>query len=205
MRSGDRVLWAIPYLAMIVGLHLLQSAWVSFAIYHGLVALAVARRPDLIGELVRGWHAGVGTGAIVFGLAGGVMLLLLAPAAGVDGGLIRPVLERLGLSGLGWTLFVIYHTLANPWFEEVLWRGRLGSDARTPTLGDALFAGYHLLVLMLFLSGAWLVLAFGVLVAAGWLWRQLRRQHGGLLLPVVSHLAADGSIMVVAWWLARPV
>lgn len=192
----------IPYCAMVVGLHLLGSAWVSFLIYHGLVLVAVWRSPDLRRDLLRGWHNVVGWGAVGFGLGGGVLIFMLAPYAGINADLINPALAKLGLGGTGWLLFVIYHTLVNPWFEEILWRGKLGSDSLKPVWHDVLFAGYHVLVLMLFLEWLWILLAFFILVAAGWLWRQLRRRHKGLLLPVISHLAADGSIMFVVYVLS---
>ena len=201
-RKVSVLLFLIPYLAMIVGLHLLGSAWVSFLIYHGLVLLVVWGDGELRRDLVRGWQAKVGMAAIGFGIAGGVMMFMLAPYAGIDAVLINPVLAKLGLAGAGWLLFVIYHTFVNPWFEEILWRGKLGRDSRRPVVEDALFAGYHVLVLVLFLDVVWIALAFVVLTIAGWIWRQLRRQYGGLLLPVLSHLAADGSIMAVVYWLS---
>ncbi len=192
----------IPYLAMLIGLHVLGSAWISFLIYHGLVMVAVWRDADLQGELLRGWNSLVGLGAIGFGIGGGVLIYVLAPFAGIDAALINPAIAKLGLTGTGWLLFVIYHTFANPWFEEILWRGKLRSDSPWPVWSDALFAGYHVLVLMLFLEWLWVVLAFVILIAAGWLWRQLRRRFDGLLVPVMSHLAADGSIMFVVYMLS---
>ncbi len=192
----------IPYLAMVVGLHVLGSAWISFLLYHGLVLLVVCRDRPLLSSLLRGWAPGVGLGAVLFGVGGGALLFVLAPRIGLDAALITPAIARLGLHGTGWLLFVVYHTLVNPWFEEVLWRGWLGSDSVRPVAGDFLFAGYHLLVLVLFLEWRWIALAFGVLVVASWYWRQLRRRHEGLLLPVVSHLAADGSIMAVVYILS---
>lgn len=196
--------YLIPYLAMLVGLHVLGNAWLSFLIYHGLVLVAVGRRSELWRDLIRGGTFKLGAAAVVFGVLGGVVLRLLAPAAGVDAQLITPALQKLGLSGTGWLLFVGYHALINPWFEEILWRGKLGSDAPTPVAGDALFAGYHVLVLMLFLAWIWIALAFVLLVFAAWFWRQLRRRQGGLLLPVLSHLAADASIMGVVYLLSVP-
>ncbi|MDX2472595.1 MAG: CPBP family glutamic-type intramembrane protease [Candidatus Krumholzibacteria bacterium] len=192
----------IPYVAMLIGLHLLGSAWISFLIYHGLVLVAVWRETGLRRDLLRGWHKLVGLGAIGFGVGGGVLIYTLAPYAGINADLINPAIGKLGLAGTGWLLFVIYHTLVNPWFEEILWRGKLGHDGLKPVWGDVLFAGYHVLVLMLFLEWLWILLAFVVLVAAGWFWRQLRRRHEGLLLPVISHLAADGSIMAVVYMLS---
>jgi len=195
----------IPYVAMLVGLHLLRSAWISFVLYHGLILAVMLGRDDRSHwrSLRSGWHPGLGLGAVVFGLAGGGLLYLLAPLADVDAALLAPALDRLGLHGTSWRLFVAYHALVNPWFEEVFWRGKLGCDTRRPVFTDALFAGYHVLVLVLFLDWPWVVLSFAILTAAGWLWRQLRARCRGLLVPVVSHMAADASIMAVAYLLSR--
>jgi membrane protease YdiL (CAAX protease family) len=192
----------IPYVAMVIGLHLLGSAWISFLIYHGLVLCTVWRDADLRYDLLRGWHPIVGLGAVAFGITGGAMVYFLAPYAGINATLINPAIAKLGLAGTGWLLFVIYHMLVNPWFEEIFWRGKLGNDSLKPVPGDFLFAGYHLLVVMFFLEWIWIVLSFAVLVAAAWLWRQLRRRYGGLMLPVLSHMAADGSIMAVVYLLS---
>ncbi|MCP4292053.1 MAG: CPBP family intramembrane metalloprotease [bacterium] len=189
----------IAYLAMIFGLHIFESAWLAFAIYHGLILIVMLGKGDrkYWRELFAGWDWKFGLGAVVFGLGGGLVLYFLAPYAGVDSGLIQPVLNRLGLTGKAWLIFVFYHSLVNPFFEEAFWRGKLGSNSRRLILNDLFFAGYHLLVLLLFLDWPFLVLAFVVLVLAGWLWRQLRVRCGGLAVPVVSHMAADGSIMLV--------
>jgi membrane protease YdiL (CAAX protease family) len=195
----------IPYLAMILGLHVFHNAWIAFALYHGLILLSMLSVRDRGSwkELRQGWHGKIGGGAVVFGLTGGVVLTVLAPWAGIDKTMIAPILSRLGLHGIWWPLFVFYHALVNPWFEEVFWRGKLGSKNKWPVLNDFLFAGYHLLVLVLFLDWMWMLLAFGILTLAGWLWRQLKRHCGGLLLPVVSHAAADASIMAAVYWINR--
>ncbi len=195
----------IPYLAMILGLHMLQSAWVAFAIYHGLIflSLAAVKNRPLWKELLQGWDMKLGLGAVVFGLGGGVVLYLLAPLAEINQAMIDPVLGRLGLQGIWWFVFVLYHSLVNPWFEEILWRGKLGDGKKWPVVNDLLFAGYHLLVLVLFLDWIWLVLSIVLLTLAGWLWRLMRSHQKGLLLPVISHMAADTSIMVVIYYISR--
>lgn len=195
----------IPYLAMILGLHLGRSAWLSFALYHGGILL-VMLRPEArhhMGRLLSGWDWRQGTAAIVFGLGGGLLTYALAPIAGLDGPRLAAEMARLGLQGPAWILFALYHALLNPWFEEVFWRGRLGDDRRGLVANDLLFAGYHILVLTLFLDWGWVLLSFLVLTAAGWLWRQMRRARRGLLLPVLSHLAADAGIMAAVYRLIQ--
>ena len=195
----------IPYLAMILGLHVFQSAWIAFVIYHGLILVSLLGSKDRTfwAELICGWDWKLGLGAVVFGLGGGVVLYFLAPMAGVNKTMIEPIISRLGLQGISWLIFVWYHSLVNPWFEEILWRGKLGSKNSRPVLNDLLFAGYHLLVLVLFLDWIWMALAVVLLTLAGWLWRQMRQRNGGLLLPVISHMAADASIMVVVYYISR--
>ncbi len=201
---GFSPLSLIPYFAMSLGLFALKSAWVSFAIYHGLVLITLLSTKDrgFWKSLIEGWNPRMGLGAIAFGLVGGMVLFFLAPLAGINQAVLEPGLAKLGLHGTPWLLFVFYHSLVNPWFEELLWRGKLGSDSRWPVLNDFLFSGYHMLVLVLFLDWVWMLLAFGILTLAGWFWRQLRQHFKGLLLPVLSHMAADSSIMAVAYLLS---
>lgn len=198
--------WVLPliaYVSMILGLYVFHNAWIAFGFYHGLILAAMLSNKDRLfwRELFAGWNWLVGGGAILFGLGGGLVLYLLAPFADVDSAMIGPVLTRLGLQGVSWTFFVFYHSLVNPWFEEVFWRGRLGSHSQGIVANDFVFAGYHALVLVLFLDWKWIALALVILTTAGWLWRQIRLRNNGLLLPVISHMSADASIMVVAYWL----
>ncbi len=200
--------WVLPliaYVSMILGLYAFHSAWVAFGFYHGLILIVMLseKNRSYWPELIVGWDWRVGVGAIVFGLGGGVVLCFLAPLAGFDSLMIGPVLSRLGLQGGSWLLFVFYHSLINPWFEEVFWRGKLGSNKKGPVLNDLFFAGYHILVLILFLDWIWILLAAVILTIAGWLWRQIRQQRQGLLLPVISHMSADASIMAVVYWLNK--
>ena len=205
--SPMQLVYLIPYLAMVVGLYVLHSAWIPFAIYHGLivVSLVTTGRGISCHELTRGWDWRQGLGAVVFGIGGGIVLFLLAPLAGIDHKLLTPALAKLGLEGNSWLLFVFYHALINPWFEEAFWRGQLGSESRRVIGADVVFAAYHLLVLALFLDPVWLVLSFVLLTFAGWLWRQMARRQRGLLMPVVSHLCADASIMTAVFVLNRSV
>ncbi len=46
-----------------------------------------------------------------------------------------------------WPLFIAYFSLVNPFFEEYFWRGVLGSNSKKLYIGDAAYAGYHILIL----------------------------------------------------------
>ncbi len=192
------------YIAMVIGLFVFGNAWLSFAIYHGLILVVMLNRDNrrFWHELFAGWQWLPALGAIVFGLGGGVILYLLAPVAGVNAETLKPVLSGFALTGYLWPAFILYHTFVNPFVEEVFWRGRLGSDCKNLKMIDFLFAGYHILVLVWFLDILFILLAFVILTVASWLWRQMRRKYGGLILPVLSHMTADGSIMFAAYFLS---
>jgi len=195
----------LPYLAISIGLFLLHSAWLALLSYHaGIVILLLTDRQGL-----RFWRAlpekqiGLACAAGAFGLSGGIALYLLWPTLCVPAG-FGASLSRMGLSGFGWFGFMLYFSIVNPGLEEVYWRGFLGSASHSMTLNDLLFSGYHLLVLGQFLKFPWLLLAFIVLGVAGWAWRQFTRLSDGLLVAVISHFAADLSVILVIHHFSAP-
>lgn len=213
---------AVPYATVPVGLHVFSSGWAAMGLYHAamvIVALWVGGDPGwfrrLAHRLGSGWNlpmAGVG---LTLCLGSGVALYFLWPLlerlAGASGAAaaLGTQLDRLALTGGSWLAFMAYYTLVNPILEEAYWRGVLGSEDSKPTLSDVCFGGYHVLVLAVLLPGraavAWtLAIAMGIsLMGAGWIWRQIARRHGGLLIPVLTHLAADLSVITAGHLLAR--
>jgi hypothetical protein len=85
--------------------------------------------------------------------------------------------------------------------EEYFWRGVFGSDTKKLTVIDAVFAGYHALVLWGRVHPLSILFAVIILTSAGWLWRQFTREDGGLLAAVLGHMAADFSILMVICWM----
>lgn len=187
----------IPYVAVAVGMYALQNAWAAMLLYHAgvLLVLIVDRKSDPLPKrspsIKVAWIPAI---AAVFAM-GGVLLFVLWPFLGRDGDLVGGRLAVLGLTRRMWLFFLVYFCVVNATMEEMFWRGRLGSDSKLLTVNDMYFAGYHVLVLLAFMSPLWGVLVFAVCTFGGWLWRQLRAQSGGLLLPVLTHIAADASII----------
>ena len=191
---------ALPYAAVLVGLYGLSNAWAAVFLYQaGTIASVIAMRDTEWWRRFRGWNP---RWAVVFGslgAAGGLLLHLLWPWLGLEDRLVF-TLSQLGLSGNGWTLFLFYFALVNPWFEEILWRGYLAGSAPGPDAGDVFFAGYHALVLRYFLAWPWVLVATLMLLVAAWLWRRSAIRFGGLLLPLFSHVVGGLSI---AWVLLQ--
>ncbi len=183
-----------------IGLHLLHSGWAAILGYHAgmcLLLWAGGGWPSA-SRLARGWTWKEGTASAAFGAAAGPAILLLWPLAADPSNPLQERLAGLGLQGSAWWAFVAYYALVNPPLEEAFWRGWLRSPSRAPAPVDALFAGYHALVLPLFIGWPWVVLAFACLVGAAWLWRRLAQRCGGLAIPAVSHLVADVSVIAAA-------
>ncbi|MHB0936468.1 MAG: CPBP family glutamic-type intramembrane protease [Armatimonadota bacterium] len=193
----------VPYLAVIAGMYLLHSAWASVFLYHlGMAGvLLVERRWGEARKLGAGLQPLQMTATGFFGLSGGVLLYLLWPLLGLPAG-FADSLANLGITKAVWPLFLGYFCLVNPWLEEVYWRGYLRDDAARPVPNDALFAGYHVLVMASFVWWPWLIVVLLGLTGAGWLWRQQARLTKGLVVPMVSHLIADASILLTVYLFA---
>jgi hypothetical protein len=187
----------LPYAAIATGLGVFRSAWLAMALYHaGILAVMVVGSGGRIGSLLRGWSAVPAAFAVGFGASGAILLRILWPHAVRDGFAAR--LLEIGLHGESFVAFAFYHALVNPWLEEWYWRGWLGSAARGPVLRDAAFAGYHLIVLTRFLDWPWATACFVALTVAAWVWRRLAARCGGLLVPVLSHVAGGGGAVAAA-------
>jgi membrane protease YdiL (CAAX protease family) len=128
-------------------------------------------------------------------------LCLIWPYTGLAKGFSLRM-AAVGLSGWSWLPFILYFTVVNPWLEEAYWRNVMGSSSKFPALVDFLFAGYHLIVLSIFVNLSWMVFAFLVLVAASWFWRQVSRKTGSLMPAVLAHMLSDLSLLVVLFGFA---
>lgn len=196
-RSADGIAPLMPYLAVALGMYGAYSAWTALGLYHAgmLVALAMQGQGRVgIGksQLKLHWLLLV---TVVFAM-GGVLLYVLWPLLGRDGSMLADRLAVFGVTRTTWPLLAVYFCLVNSTLEEFFWRGRLGSDTRHITRNDVFFAGYHAFVMMAFANPIWALPVFVACAFGGWLWRRLRSLSGGLLLPVLTHIAADISIVV---------
>lgn len=198
-----RVAPLIPYLTVGLGVFVFHNAWVAILSYHvgmlGLLFLSgskISLRRAYSGKTV--WLPVLGA---VAGAASGVILYLIWPMLSIPGDISKFV-AGLGINSATWPFFLVYFILVNPVIEEYFWRGFLGSSSRLFTLDDALFAGYHILVLAGQISTFWLVGCFIVLTLAAWAWRQINRMNGGILASTVSHLTADIMVILTIYWFA---
>ncbi len=210
-----------PYMAVAIGLYGLHSAWVAILAYHAQIlfwAWESRRGPaDLVGALKKGWSAPLLLALGIPGVLLGPALWVLLEVALREGLVLGNWLERYGLSGSGWLLFVFYYGLLHPCLEQIHWdrlrRDRRGHDPlarHRPRLhwpqraawAHALFAGYHVLVLVLLLRPVWVAVSFAVLLAIAVAWSRVREHLGGLAVVAASHTIADAVLMAAVYLVA---
>lgn len=195
--------WIAPtlaYLAIGIGLFVFHSAWGALLGFHFaiLISLSIAR-PDIpIALLFKSTN-------VMWTLVS----LLLCGSSGITlyyaWGVFRfapdfsAQVATWGLNKHNWIPFITYFSLVNPFMEEYFWRGYLGSDVKTLHSTDLIFAGYHIMLLINKLHVLTIIYAVGLLIAASWLWRQVKCEDQGLLAAVIGHMAADLTILLAVY------
>jgi membrane protease YdiL (CAAX protease family) len=193
--------WIAPtlaYLAVGVGLLVFHSAWGALLGFHAAIILSLLiAKPTIPLKLlhISNNFKWIPLSVLICG-ASGVVLYLLWDVFGFVSDFSAQV-ASLGLNASNWPVFIAYFALVNPFIEEYFWRGYLGNRTKSPHASDFVYAGFHALIMVGKVRTGSIVFGLSVLVFAGWLWRQIARQDGGLLAPVLGHMAADLMILTV--------
>lgn len=191
---------ALAYLAVGLGLFIFHSAWGALLGFHAaiIISLSIAKPKIPISILFK--HQNIKWTFLSILLCGssGASLYFLWNHFGITNDISKQ-LEALGLRASDWLLFITYFALANPFVEEYFWRAYLGDKTRSLHRSDFLYAGFHALILIRKTNIFTIIYALVLLVLAGWFWRQIARKDGGLLAPVLGHMAADLTILVAVY------
>ena len=190
----------LPYLAVGVGLLWFHNAFLALLGFHFAIILSLlaARSTVPLKMLFQSKNIRWVVLSVLACGSSGISLYFLWPYFGVIDDLPWQI-ESFGLTPSTWPLFIAYFALVNPLLEEYFWRGYLGSPTRGLYPSDFWYAGFHGLVLMGKVQTGVVLYSLGVLVFAGWLWRQLARADGGLLAPLLGHMAADFTILMAVY------
>lgn len=191
----------LPYIAITTGLIVFHNAWAAIISYHACIVVVLALSKPAFGTRLIPKFSNLSL-PLVFGMSGGVLLFLLWPLLSVPGN-INSYLNSIGLTPSSWPWFILYYVSVNPFLEEYFWRGSLGSGDKHLLASDLMFAGYHGIVLAGKITVLWLAAALVILTFAAWYWRQISRESGGLIIPVLSHAAADASVIAAIYLLTR--
>lgn len=199
--------WIAPslaYLAVGLGLLVFHSAWGALLGFHAaiILSLLIARPTIPLKRLLTNNNFKWIPLSILLCGASGAALYLLQDAFGFASDFSAQV-AALGLNASNWLVFIAYFALVNPWVEEYFWRGWLGSGSKSLHTSDFVYAGFHALIMIGRVRTGSVLFGVGVLVLAGWFWRQIAREDGGLLAPVLGHMAADFTILTAIYSMAR--
>ena len=195
--------WIAPipaYLAVIIGLFWFRHAWGALLGFHlAIIVSLFFAKPNLpVAVLFRSTNAKWVILSIVLCGSSGVSLYFLWHPFGIAKNISEQTMS-LGLNPNNWLFFIAYFALVNPFIEEYFWRGYLGDKTHNLYIYDAIFAGYHALVLIGMAHLVSIIFSIVMLTFAGWFWRQIAREDHGLLAPVLGHMAADFMILVAAY------
>jgi hypothetical protein len=139
----------LPYIAVVAGMHLFKNAWIALLGFHAsiLIMLAIVHPGVPISALFKSNSPKWILISVLVCSTSGFGLYFLWNMLGITPDLSAQ-LATLGLrSPTSWLLFITYFSLVNPFIEEYFWRGYLGSNSKKLYLGDAVYAGYHGLIL----------------------------------------------------------
>ena len=195
--------WFTPipvYLAVGIGLFWFQQAFLTLLGFHVaiIVSLLLARSQTPIKILFKSRNIRWVLLSLLVCGSSGVFLYFFWSAFGIAGDLSTHV-RALGLMPTTWPLFITYFVAVNPLLEEYFWRSYLGSPTRNVHASDFLYSGFHGLILLGKMQTSAILYSLIVLVGAGWFWRQIGREDGGLLAPVLGHMAADFTLLMVVF------
>jgi len=195
----------LPYLTVAIGVFWLQNALAALLGFHAaiIISLLLARSSVPLKNLFKSKNIRWVILSILVCGSSGITLYFLWHSLGVVDDLPGHM-GSFGLTQANWPLFLTYFVLVNPLIEEYLWRGYLGSPTRHLYPSDFLYAGFHGLILMNNVRTAAVLFSLGVLVLAGWFWRQLARADEGLLASVLGHMAADFTILMTVYQMTVP-
>ncbi len=190
----------MPYLAVGLGLFWFRNGWAALLGFHIAIALALwlARSQIPVQTLFKSNDIRWVALSIILSGSVGIFLYLFWSGFGVTSDFPTHV-EVLGLNSSNWAAFIAYFSLVNPCMEEYFWRGYLGSATKGLHLSDFVYAGFHGMILAGSVSVISILCSLTILVLAGWFWRQLARENGGLLAPVLGHMAADFTILMTIY------
>ena len=192
-------MYALPYLAVFIGLYGFQNAWLSILLYHAGILLGLAhptnRQP--LNQVVTGWNR-----KLLFLIVTPCLLTfprdlyIFWPFMEFEPKILPELLASCGLDGWRWPVFMIYLSTIHPVLEELHWRGVLCQTESRISPQDFLFGGYHIFVLILFVKWPYAFIAFGVLTLVGWIWRLIAMKTKGLGIPILSHAVADAGVVL---------
>ena len=182
---------AVPYLAVLLGMYVLSSAWFAILAYHLMMLASFLILGNEPGLLLKGFNVRTVAPLSLAFSAGILSLYFLWPFLG---GELDTALIRLGLDPF-WP-FALYFPIVNPFLEEVYWRHLISQRIHIQWIGDLLFGGYHGLVLAFFVPWYFCVAASLCLALIATVLRNQVKSNGSLIPAIAVHTSTDFAVVI---------
>ncbi len=195
----------IPYVAVLIGMYVLHSAWIAILLYHaGIAAFLFLRKPAGLWIRMRtGFKTPLLMPGLLIGALAAPVVYFLWPWFSVSDNILPQWMAYYGLSGWAWLLLIPYFSMIHPILEEALWREIAPKRFTWFCRQDLLFAGYHVLVLLQLMKTPWLVLVFPILAGSSIWWRWSVARCGGYGVSLLTHATADAGVVIAVLLLLR--
>ena len=190
----------LVYLAVVIGIFWFRDAWGALLGFHLAIIISLFyAKPNIpIALLFKSMNAKWVILSILLCGSSGVSLYFLWPLFGIAINISEQT-TSLGLNPGNWLFFIAYFAIINPFIEEYFWRGYLGDATHRFYIYDAIYAGYHALILIGKAHWVTIMFSIAVLTLGGWLFRQIARKDQGLLAPALGHMSADFMILAAIY------
>jgi membrane protease YdiL (CAAX protease family) len=190
-----------PYLAVILGVFFFKNGLFAVLLYHLILLICIIgiNGSKALILIKSGFIRHIGPLICLGGLLPGVFIFFLWPFAKQETANLDQLMESVNLTNTSFTVFALYACFINPFLEESFWRGCFNPGAWPPSYIDALFSGYHAIVLIPVVKPIFVLLAFMALMCVGWVFRNIYRLTGGLVIPLLTHIVADIAILYAVW------
>ena len=179
-------------MATVVGVWVLGKPLVAVAIYHTGILFVLLNRSVSLKSLLTGFDGKTLLWLSILCLSVWPLLLYMWPILSLPDMNLSYQLQEWGFTGHWVIVFILYSISIHPILEETFWRELMPDHF----ISDILFAGFHVLVMVLFLKPVWVLVGFFTLVIASTLWRSCKTRLEGILVPVLSHAVADLAIVI---------
>lgn len=193
-----------PYLCVFLFMYFFKSGVLALLSYNGCLLLAIIlnRKNIPFKSVFRVKNMLIPVVSVIISGSAGFILYLLWPLIKPEGSTFSSILNTFGIHQGNIIPVVAYFTLVHPVIEELYWRYILKPKTRWISSSEALFAGYHVLVLLWFTQWYFAAAAFLGLILIARIWRFLKDQKSENLAVFLSHSVADFSILLCTGILA---
>ena len=190
-----------PYLAVVLGVFYFKNGFLAVLLYHLILLICIIgiNRAKALKLIKSGFNWHIGPLICLGGLLPGVIIFFLWPIAKLESVDLAQLMESVNLTHTSFAIFALYACFVNPFLEESFWRGCFKPGSWIPSYIDALFAGYHAILLIPVVKLTFVLLSFVTLMFVGWIFRNIYRLTSGLAIPLLTHIVADIAILYAVW------